>query len=105
MLKFIADDYYSENNPNPQATYPRVTEDIVINNVQSSTWWLRDASFLRLKDVEIDYNLNKMIRLYVTSQNVITFSKFKLWDPETMASNGLGYPLQRNITLGAQFNF
>lgn len=105
LYKFIADDYYGEHNPDPYATFPRVTEDAVDNNIQNSSWWLRDGSFLRLKDVEIGYNMNKNIRLYATGQNLATFSKFKLWDPETKSGNGLAYPLQRSITLGAQFNF
>ena len=48
-------------------------------------------------------NLDKA-RLYVNGVNLMNFSKFKLWDPE-MAGNGLGYPTQRVINIGAQVSF
>ena len=69
---------------------------------------MRNGSFLRLKSAELGYTVPKeitrkihigMIRVYVSGTNLLTFSKFKLWDPE-MAGNGLGYPVQRVINLG-----
>ena len=68
------------------------------NNSQSSTMWLRDRSFLRLKNAEIGYTvpknwLNKTFiksfRFYIAGTNLLTFSKFKLWDPELLdTTNG-----------------
>jgi len=103
-LSFIADDYWSEDNQNPYAAYPRLTEIYNQNNNMASSWWLQDGSFLRLKDVEIGYKINKYIRVYAMGQNLVTFSKFKLWDPEIASNNGLRYPTQKSVALGIQFN-
>ena len=45
------------------------------------------------------------MRAYLSGQNLLTFSKFKIWDPELYTSNGLKYPTQRTVTLGLQFTF
>ncbi len=103
-LKFIADDYWSEDNRNPYATYPRITEIINDNNNMPSSWWLRNGAFLRLKDLEFGYKINKLIRVYAMAQNILTFSEFKLWDPEISSNNGLRYPTQKSVALGLQFN-
>ena len=74
---------------------------------------MQDGSFLRLKSVELGYSLpqefsNKLsldnLRFYASGTNLLTFSKFKLWDPE-MAGNGLGYPVQKVINFGLQISF
>jgi TonB-linked SusC/RagA family outer membrane protein len=112
-LSIIADNHWSENNPNPNAFWPRLSTFQVENNEKPSTWWLRDGDFLRLKSVEFGYTIPESAgkifsmaktRFYFTGLNLLHFSKFDLWDPE-MAGNGLGYPPQRVINLGAQINF
>ena len=112
-LSIIADNHWSENNPNPNAFWPRLSTYEIENNQKPSTWWLRDGDFLRLKSVEFGYTIPKKTgrvfesaktRLYLTGLNLLNFAKFKLWDPE-MAGNGLGYPPQRVINIGAQVNF
>lgn len=105
VLAFIADDYWSEENNNPNAAYPRITEEFNENNHVASSWWLRNGAFLRLKDVEAGYTINKYVRAYIMAQNLLTFSEFDLWDPETASSNGLRYPTQKNITIGFNFSF
>jgi hypothetical protein len=74
---------------------------------------MHDGSFLRLKSLEVGYSLPKRIfdkigledaRFYVSGTNLLTFSKFKLWDTE-MGGNGLGYPVQRVVNLGVQVSF
>lgn len=74
---------------------------------------MRDGSFLRLKSVEFGYTIPSRLtnlinvqnfRLYFSGSNMLTFSKFKLWDPE-MAGNGLGYPIQKVYNLGLQVSF
>ncbi len=71
---------------------------------------MRDGAFLRLKSLEVGYTLPKNIaskiglgsgRIYVSGTNLLTFSKFKLWDPE-MAGNGFKYPIQKVYNLGIQ---
>lgn len=79
----------------------------------TSTWFMRDGSFLRLKSVELGYSIPKgwsrallmdNLRLYFSGINLLTLSKFKLWDPE-MAGNGLGYPVQKVYNVGLQISF
>ena len=112
-LSIIADNHWSENNPNPNAFWPRLSTYQIENNEKPSTWWLRDGDFLRLKSVEFGYTIPEKAgklftmaktRLYFTGLNLFHFSKFDLWDPE-MAGNGLGYPPQRVVNLGIQINF
>ena len=103
VLKFIDDDHWSPENMNPYAAYPRLTKDDMPNNTQASSYWLRDASFLKLKNVELGYSF-KHVRVYLSAINVCTFSKFKLWDPEMGGGNGLAYPTQRTFNLGLQMN-
>lgn len=98
-------------NPNPNATYPRMSNSIVPNNREESTFWQREKSYVRLKNVELSYTLprnvlNKLrlsqIRFYLQGTNLLTFSDFKLWDPETGSSAGNTYPNNRIYTVGIQ---
>lgn len=101
MFQYIADDHWSVNNPNPNAAYPRLSKDDNLNNDQNSTYWLRNAAFLKLKNAEIGYTYKGM-RLYISGSNLLTFSPFKLWDPEMGGGNGLYYPTQRVFNIGFQ---
>lgn len=96
---------------NPNAVYPRLKYggERNVNNTQQSTHWLRDGSYLRLKTLEIGYTfpkhlVNKIrfnnIRIYLTGTNLLTFSKFKLWDPEARSSDGSFYPMTKAVTIG-----
>lgn len=98
---------------NPNAEYPRLSYGGNDNNYRRSTFWLRDGSYLRLKTFEVGYSLPKSIvnkihfnniRFFFIGSNLLTFSKFKLWDPELGSSNGEKYPLSRSFTLGLNVN-
>lgn len=113
LLDAVAQDHWSEDNRNSYAFWPRLSNTYVINNTQSSTWWMQNGAFLRLKTVELGYNFPRTLlkrvgiysgRLYLNGMNLLTFSKFKLWDPE-MGGNGLGYPVQRVYNIGALIGF
>jgi TonB-linked SusC/RagA family outer membrane protein len=113
LLKVIADDHWSETNNDPYAFWPKLSTTPVENNTKTSTWYLHDGGFLRLKSVELGYNLSKevlslfgltQIRFYISGTNLLTFSDFELWDPE-MAGNGLGYPIQQVYNMGVQVKF
>lgn len=113
ILQVIADNYWSENNRNPYAFWPRLSNTYNDNNSKTSTWFMQDATFLRLKSVELGYTVpNKIIkklkannlRIYVSGTNLLCWSRFKLWDPE-MAGNGLGYPIQRVFNIGLNLGF
>ena len=109
----IADNHWSINNPDPNAFWPRLSTYSIANNEQQSTWWQRDGDFLRLKNIEIGYTFPDResglfsglnTRVYFTGLNLLTFSKFDLWDTE-MGGNGLGYPPQKVYNIGLQVNF
>ncbi|MGN7723071.1 SusC/RagA family TonB-linked outer membrane protein [Chitinophaga sp. 22620] len=113
ILEAYANDHWSEENQNLYALWPRLSTYEIPNNQQTSTWWLRDGSFLRLKSVEGGYTLPKKwsrpihmnsMRIYFSGLNLFTFSKFKLWDPE-LAGNGFAYPIQKVYNLGLKFEF
>ncbi len=115
MLNFIAESVWTETNRDLYAKWPRLSPDAVANgaygnsnNFVNSNYWMRSASFIRLKSVEIGYKLPKIRgvvpRIYASGTNLFTLSDFKSWDPE-MRGNGLSYPLQKVFNLGAQINF
>lgn len=98
---FIANDHWSPDNQNIFAAYPRLTIDPIANNSAQSTFWMRDGAFLKLKNAEIGYTYKNM-RFYLRGSNLLTISKFDLWDPEQGGGNGLKYPTQRVFNLGFQ---
>ena len=96
--------FRSEENQNVKAAYPRLSYAWNTNNTQTSSFWLKDGSYLRLKNLEFGYTI-KSFRVYASATNVFTLSPFKYWDPELGSGNGLAYPLQRQVKLGLQYNF
>ena len=104
LMQWIADEHWSEDDPNPKALSPRLSPLWNNNNTKASTLYVRNGKMLRLKTAEIGYTYKKM-RVYVSGTNLLTFAPFKYWDPEKGSGNGLGYPLQRTYNLGFQFNF
>ena len=110
----VAENRWSLANPDPNAKYPRMSTTRMENNLQKSTYWQRDMSFLRLKNAEIGYTLPKAwtkkaglstVRFYLQGVNLLTFSDFDLWDPELEADYGNQYPTVRTVTLGVNLNF
>jgi TonB-linked SusC/RagA family outer membrane protein len=113
LLKAYADSHWSESNQDVYAIWPRLSPNVNRNNSQTSTWFMRDGAFVRLKQVELGCTLPQRwleklhatnFRLYLTGTNLLLFSKFKMWDVE-MAGNGLGYPIQRVFNIGANITF
>lgn len=111
-------DRWTEENPDQNAFYPRMSYGSEttsnINNFQKSTWWVRDMNFLRLKTLQISYNLpkpwvNKVhlknAAVYVMGTNLFTLSRFKLWDPELNTDNGASYPNTTSYSVGINFTF
>ena len=112
VLQAIADNYWSESNPNPYAFWPRLDSGLNENNAQTSTWWIQDGGYLRLKSLELGYTLPhrwtklcglSTCRFYLSASNLACWSKFKMWDPE-LGGNGLNYPLQRVFNVGVNIN-
>ncbi|MCK7558199.1 hypothetical protein MKQ70_25605 [Chitinophaga sedimenti] len=113
MLKVYADNHWSEDNRDLYAIWPRLSNRNINNNQVSSTWFMRDGAFLRLKTAELGYTLPQATtrrikvekaRFYASGINLFSLSRFKLWDVE-MGGNGLGYPVQRVVNIGAQISF
>jgi hypothetical protein len=112
ILDAYAQDHWSEEKQNLYALWPRLATYEVPNNTQTSTWWLRNGAFVRLKSVEAGYTFPKRwtnsiymnsVRLYFSGLNLLTFSSFKLWDPE-LAGNGFAYPVQKVFNVGLKFD-
>ena len=126
MSGFYKDVYermWTVDDPNPNAEFPRVSETKSVNNHQyRSTFWQRDVSYLRLKNATIGYSLPERFlrkihiskaRFYLSGFNLLTISKFKLFDPEVgngIASSdgrygGNAYPPSRIYSLGLNLTF
>lgn len=108
VLQAIASDYWSESNRNSYAFWPRLANYNIDNNRQTSTWFMQNGSFLRLKSVDVGYSFPPSMlkrfkvsdfRIYFSGSNLLHWSAFKLWDPE-MAGSGFDYPLQRVFNVG-----
>ena len=108
------DDRWTPKNPSQNVFWPRMGDLAVANNNQGSTWWLKDMSFLRLKNIELGYTLPSRwttkagirdCRIFARGNNVLTFAKFKMWDPELETPDGLKYPQMKSISVGLNINF
>lgn len=113
LLREIAESHWSESNRDIYAFWPRLSDQVIQNNQWTSTWWMRNGSFLRLKNVEVGYSLPEKLRkrtglsncrLYVNASNLFVISGFDMWDPE-MGGNGLSYPVQRVLNFGVNMSF
>ncbi len=91
------------------ATYPRLSSKNNLNNYQFSSFYQRDGSFIKLRSVEIGYNLSakfisraslKGIRIFVTGTNLFSIDKIPYGDPESLT----GYPVLRTLTGGVKVN-
>ncbi|MFV0553256.1 MAG: TonB-dependent receptor [Mangrovibacterium sp.] len=102
---------------NTAAIYPRLSTGGAAgssNNSQNSTWNLRSGNYTRLKNFELGYTFSKSLmnktfvkslRIYASGNNLLTFSNFKLWDPEQLSGDGSGYPPSRMMIIGLNANF
>lgn len=108
-------DRWNEANPNPNAVWPRLSYGTGINdNYASSTFWLRDGSYIRLKTLDFGYNIpNKLTkklginnsRIYFLGYNLLTFTNFDMWDVELGSGNGSNYPNISTYSVGFNFQF
>lgn len=104
----VLDRYHPVNNPG--GSYPRLTTTQGANNFINSTFWLQDASFLRLKNVELSYTFNMMrtvkrLRIYVRGTNLLALSKEKNLDPELINAGVTNYPNYMTVTGGVTVTF
>ena len=105
-------DYWTPENQN--APNPRMTTTPSLNNTQTSTFWQRDASYLRLRTMLVSYTIPatiskkagmNLLKVYVSGQNLITWTPLKNFDPEVSQGRGWYYPTQKSVTLGLNIQF
>lgn len=103
VIEFIDKNHWTEADPNPDAAYPRlgINKADVAQNLEASTYWMRNGRFLRFKTLELGYSF-KIARVYINGDNLAVWSPFKEWDPELSWNS---YPFSRTFTLGVQFKF
>ncbi len=103
---------------NPSATDPRLANR---NNTYytgggayNNTYFLRNSDYLRLKNIELGYNLSGRLlkrtgignlRIYVNAFNLVTWDKMKIWDPESTSGDGHYYPQSRILNTGVRVTF
>jgi TonB-dependent starch-binding outer membrane protein SusC len=119
IQRWQVDNRWTVDNPDKYADYPRL-ETLNMNNanLQTSTYWLRDASFLRLKNLQVGYTIPKRIisrigienfRVYVSGQNLLSINSFyKGWDPENQIGTGDApsfYPINSIYSFGFNVKF
>lgn len=107
--------HWSSRNPdNQNVLLPRLHDSYFQHNTYASTWWYKNANFLRLKNVEFGYVFeNKMLnkigmknaRIYVQANNLAVWDKIKMWDPELGSAGSSKYPLNQTWTVGLEFGF
>lgn len=107
-------DRWTEDNPDPNAFYPRLSNGASSNNWQSSTRTIYNGRLLRLADLELGYTFKKnriapmgmkSLRIYCLANNVALFAPWDMWDPETASFNGSKYPLPRKVNIGIRASF
>lgn len=107
--------YNVVSNPDPNAPYPRLTYNTNFNQTTFSTYWLEDASYLRLKNIQIGYTFPQKwmkkarinnFRIYFSADNLLTASDFfYAYDPETPVSSGGYYPQVKTFVFGLNITF
>ena len=114
LTQWVADNSWTEDNPD--AILPRISFTNRVHNNRDSQAWMVNSRFLRLKNAEIGYTFNKThklqffnyIRVYLSGQNLLTFSRFDGNDPEAPGQGrdlNLRYPMTRVVNMGVQLNF
>lgn len=107
-------DRWSIENPDPNAFYPRLTPGTINDNYEASTWWLKNGRYMRLKSLQLTYNLSKSFLkrsslkdayLFLEGINLLTFSPFKIYDVELGNGRGDNYPNTRTFAVGFGFSF
>ena len=110
-------EYYNNHwTPTTQgARYPRATQAPYANNTQLSDFWMANTAFLRLKNANLGYTIPanttgllkiQAVRLYVSGQNLLTFSNLKFMDPEVgYTDRETAYPNQKVYVVGLNVTF
>ena len=110
LSQYVYDNSWRADNPN--AEFPRLSSSSNANNYQTSSFWLRDRSYLKLRNVEVYYNLPKSLmaktgfinaaKIYVRGNDLFTSDNIESVDA---ASYGAVAPLNRSVIIGAAVTF
>ncbi|MDE6173394.1 MAG: SusC/RagA family TonB-linked outer membrane protein, partial [Bacteroides sp.] len=112
LVKYFTTDTWTQKGD--AAKFPAITFANSAHNNRASDLWLRDASYLRLKNVEIGYSFSKKalqkmhlgsLRIYATGYNLLTFDKLKVIDPEARTGASTMYPVVKVMNLGLKLGF
>ncbi len=117
-----ANNYWTPENPSTEFIRPDLNNEN--DNSRASSWWVEDASFIRVKDLQIGYTLPqkivnrvggfKNLRIYGSILNLFTYTKYSGLDPEapinsssptTIGTDANAYPIPRSFSLGLQIDF
>lgn len=111
-LRYLVEDAWTPENTG--AHYPKLSASTNANNAWISDWWIRDGSYLRVKNAQLAYDFPTGwfartpvtgVRVFLAGTNLLTFSAFKYIDPENPGINNGYYPQQRTVSLGAKVTF
>lgn len=113
-ISTYAENRYTDEASWATADFPRLTTLSNNNNLRISTFWLKDATFIRLKNLEVGYNISTErakklglygIRIYFNAYNVLTFDNLKVLDPEDTSAAVDKYPMTSVTNLGIILKF
>lgn len=108
------EDRWTEDNPRQDAFYPRLSDGSPNGNYNPSTWWMKNGRYLRLKDIQLSYQLPKRFvnsihltnaSIFLSGYNILTWSPFKFWDVELGDGRGTRYPNLKTYSIGMNINF
>ena len=116
MYNMVTDRWTGDTkSSNPRPFYPRMsTNQTITTNYQTSTWWIKRADYVRLKNAEIGYNFSartlkrfavSKMRIYVNGTNLFTKSRWNIWDPELGDGRGTSYPNTTMYNVGFRVSF
>lgn len=121
VLDIVVDNHWTSRDlsgtaatENPNAQFPRLTYGGNANNNRNSTFWLNDGSYLRIKNVQLSYQLSptllqkigiKSSTLSLIGDNLYVWDSVKIFDPAQASGNGTEYPLQRVVTVQLNMQF
>jgi TonB-linked SusC/RagA family outer membrane protein len=113
VISEVKGNYFSAENPDVNALYPRMTSNENANNYRISSFWHRNCDYIRLKNAEIGYTLSPKLvrraginkaRVFVNAANLVTWSDITTFDPEIPDGTG-NYPQQKVLNIGLNFTF
>ena len=110
LMKWMVEERWTEEK-GQSAQFPRFTQTNRMHNSQMSDFWVRDASYLRLKNLQVGYTFKfgekspvERTRIYFSGSNLFTLTKYRVFDPEN-GLNTTSFPNSRVYSIGANVTF